>query len=159
MFIKGCLFIHSFILKTSYKDSKTGKPQEQPRFGSSKAVSVGTDLAGLRRTDPRAVMEKWRALVSLQSPQKVRELAGPDALEPGWRAGGVRAALQGKLERWVLFCRPPGLCWTATPRSGRWLCGVMQSGTRQWAPDTAQHSALPSDVRCTGSKTKKGGLP
>lgn len=46
-----CSFIRFEDKLQRQQDRKATK--EQPRFGSSKAVSVGTDLAGLRRTDPR----------------------------------------------------------------------------------------------------------
>lgn len=157
-----CSIIHSFIHfeDISYKDSETGQQQEQPRFGGSKAVSVGTDLAGLRKTDTRAVMEKWRALSPCRVHRRCGSRRAQRPLEPGWRAGGVRSrrvrtALQVKSEPWVLLCPRPGLLLDSHPPAGAEPLGVTQSDTEQGAPDTAQYDALLSDVCYTGSKQRQ----
>lgn len=158
------MFIHSFIHfeDISYRDSETGQQEEQPRFESSKAVSVGTDLAGLRKTDPRVVMEKWRALPPCRVHRRCGSRWAQRPLEPGWRAGGgrsrrVRTALQVRSEPWLLLCLRPGLLPDSHAPAVAESCVEPPSRTQSSEPRT-QYDVLLSDVCYAGSETKAGSL-
>ena len=113
---------------------------------------MGTDLAGLRKTDPRVFMEKWRAL----PPCRVHRRCGSRWTQRLWSQGGGQAE-QVRSEPWLLLCPRPGLLPDSHAPAVAESCVESPSRTQSSEPRT-QYDVLLSDVCYAGSETKAGRL-